>query len=233
MTDPPELDPPSGLENAELWWYLSDPPALELHLANGVIVRHLTVAHFFDVTKFSVAYVSAARAAPPLPDTKQGPFLRAAFYRLLEHRHEIAQVAEASDEGSMLADIRLAILACPRSDAPEDIDHGAIYLVPDDAPTGAGEAWINARTLQARVVRACLVRFGPADYYRALQQLGLASLGPRRSLGWQGRVWSVPPSLLPAARTNALAPVVAPQPPPPAQLPLGSSGAEGAFDDPL
>ena len=217
----------------------TDPPRYELKLPQGLVLR-LRVGHWFDVTRFTMAYVDVVGAFPPLPSEKPGGFLKELFQRLLEDRRDVEVAEEASDRGTLLGDIRLGILACPQTDDPRDIDRGNLFSVPD----GEG-AWLSGRSLLARVARACPVRFTPGDFYAALTELGLTNLGPRRHDGWQGRVWLVPSALLPTVTV-----MPAPRVPPklnghtngtttPAQADLPGIPAEserdveepGAFDD--
>jgi hypothetical protein len=206
-------------EECSLRVVLTDPPTFELQLpGEGARVVRLRAGHFFNVAKFTLAFVEATLTFPPLPNEKPGAFLMDVFRRLLADRVEVPVAEEAGNRGTMLGDIRLAIAACPEAEDPRDIDRGLLY----PSPEGAG-AWVNARSLMARTARGCPVKFTPAEFYSALVTIGLSNLGPRRRDGWQGRVWLVPPSLLPVApaRMNGAAS-------PELQAPVAE---QGAFDD--
>jgi hypothetical protein len=212
--DDEDLEPPPGFGEQEDFWdrceltrIMTDPPSYELKLPSGHVLQ-LRSSHFFKVASFTQAFVDATATFPPLPQKGAGAFLLDVFQRLLESRKDIEMVSEAGEFGTICGDIKLAILACPVSDDPIDIDRGAIFPAPDAEAAGG---WLNARCLLARVQRACPVKVTPSGFYLALNRLGLRHLGPKRAGGWQGRVWFVPPALLPhalksngAAQTNLL-----------------------------
>ena len=234
MSDPTETADAEPEESYEdTYWrecslrvIMTDPPGFELQLPGAGPVIRLRAAHFFNVPKFTLAFVESTMGFPPLPREKPGVFLQNVFRALLEDRTEVPIADEAGNRGTLLGDIRLAISACPEADDPRDVDRGLLF----PAPEGAG-AWVNARSLLARTARACPVKFTPSDFYAALVSLGLKNLGPVRRDGWQGRVWLVPPSLVPvvAPKMNGAATLAPELPPVPAgQLDLETAGA---FDD--
>ena len=177
-------------DGCELQRVMTDPPRYVLTIPGGQAIR-LKTRHFFAPAEFSAAYIDVVGAFPPLPEKGKGLFLQDVFRRLLEDRRDVPVADEAGDHGMLLEDIRLSIAACPQSDDPRDLERGALYQPAPHEP-----AWLNARSLFARVARACPVKFGPGDFYAALSDLGLLSLGPKRAASWQGRVWSVPVTLV-------------------------------------
>ena len=202
----------------------TDPPRHELRLPCGRIMR-LKTGDFFDVRRFTILHFDTTISFPPLPEKKQGQFLRALLEQLIAKRTDIEAPAEASDRGMLLSDIGLAIRACPETDEPYDLERGALFRTDD------GQVWVNARSLLARVYRSCPVKFKPADFFVALRELGLLDLQVRRIGTWRGRVWAVPPSILPevdALETNGHTP------PPILEAAFDDSEPEirqGAFDD--
>jgi hypothetical protein len=198
------MDPPAfEVEEPDFWGaclltcILSDPPRYELKLPAGQTLR-LKASHFFNASAFSIAYIEATGAFPPLPQKKAGAYLQDLFRRLLEDKKDIQMPAEASNEGTLLADLRLAILNSPVAEDPHDIDRGGLFQDPE----GPG-AWVNARCLLAKVQRSCPVKFTPSDFYVAMTKAGLVNLEKRRADAWRGRVWRVPTDLLPVMDTEA------------------------------
>jgi hypothetical protein len=177
-------------DSCSLTTVLTDPPTHELALPSGRTLR-LRTSHFFDLRQFRIAYIDAVGVFPPLPREKAGAFLQELFERLLTDRKTVEVAEEAGNRGTLLGDIRLAIRACPETEDPRDLERGSL-LVHED-----GTTWVNARTLLARVSRACPVRFTPGDFYSALRDVGLTNLGVQRVGTWVGRVWLVPGALLP------------------------------------
>ena len=188
-------------DSCKLVTVLTDPPRHELKLPGGQVLR-LRTPHFFDVERFTIAFVDAVGSFPPLPDKKPGPFLREKFRSWLERRGTKVVAEEAGDLGTLLGDIRMALHACPETDDPRDMDRGAIYARED------GAFWVSARILLERVRRACPVKFGPGDFYSALSELGAKNLDVQRDGAWRGRAWSLPKELRPEA--PALPPAATP-----------------------
>jgi hypothetical protein len=173
---------------------LTDPPRHELLLPSGQLLR-LRTPQFFEVDKFTIVFVDAVGSFPPLPRKNPAGFLREKFRLWLEERATKDVATEASDRGTLLSDIRLALASCPQTDDARDLDRGSLF------PREDGTAWVSARVLLERVRRACPVRFSPADFYAGLLDLGFLNLDVQREEGWRGRVWSVPRDLCPEKPT--------------------------------
>lgn len=185
----PELD--EFWAKCKLHTILTDPPRHELKLPSGQVLL-LRTPQFFDVGRFTMAFIDTVGSFPPLPDKKPAAFLRDMFRTWLESRTvAVFEDEESGDRGILSGDIRRAIASCPETDDPRDIDRGALCQRDGDS------VWVSARILLERVRRACPVKFKPADFYVAFDKLGAKNLGVQRDGGWRGRVWSVPRSLMP------------------------------------
>lgn len=188
-------------DSCKLTTVLTEPPRHELKLPAGQIVR-LRTAQFFDVPGFTVAFVDATGAFPPLPNQRAAAYLKNKFKAWLEARETRYVAEEAGDRGTLLGDIRMAIAASPETDDPRDMDRGALFANPD------GSVWVSGRILMERVRRACPVKFTAADFYTALGDLGAKNMDAQRIGLWRGRAWTVPQALrpelpaLPAAEMN-------------------------------
>ena len=202
MEPPPDMVEEDYWDRCHLHRIATDPPRYVLTLPSGQKVP-LTTAHFFDLTKFRIAFVDAAAHLPPLPEKGAAPFLQLVLERLLERRTDEEACEEAGDHGTLLDDIRTALSACPQADDPEDVDRGAVFVPAPGAP-----AWVNGRLLLSRVARGCPVKFSPAEFYVALSELSIRNVGVVRSGGWRGRVWAVPLSLVPSLTLPADTPVM-------------------------
>lgn len=209
---------------------LTEPPRHELTLPDGKTIR-LSSSHFFDVTRFRIAFIDAIGRFPPLPEKKPGQFLADKFRGWLIVRTTVVVADEASDRGTLLGDIHLATMSCPEADDPRDMDRGAVYIRPD------GAAWVSARMLLERVRRGCPVKFSPGDFYAALQFLGAKNLHVQRDGTWIGRAWLLPasmrpeaPELPPATKTPPAAPQ-APHEPEFEELDLFGQPLEGDYID--
>jgi hypothetical protein len=203
-------------DECSLMTVLTDPPTHELKLPGGQVVR-LKTAAFFDVDRFSIAFVDAVGSMPPLPQDprKQRQFLKEKFAGWLADRTTQVIGPEAGDRGTLMQDIATAIGHCAETEDPPDIDRGAVYL--DEAGP-----MVSGRLLLERVRRGCAVPFAPAEFYKALVDLGCTNLGDVR-LGkpeaWHGRAWRIPAALRP--RPPALLAVVATAPEEPATVQPG------------
>lgn len=223
-TTPADLDALDALEDEDFWaqcrltTILSSPPRHELVLPGGQVMR-LNTGDFFDVETFRVKFIDATGSFPALPEKKTLPFLRDLFRGWLETRSTRALADEASDRGTLIGDIRIALLNAPETDDPIDMLRGALH------PREDGSAWVNARVLFERVRRSCPVKVAPAEFYEALSALGMSNLDVQRlggRGGWRGRVWTVPAELRPEAPEFQGAP----------ELPTAPATPEqGAFDD--
>lgn len=190
--------------------YLTDPPTYGLKVPNGTIIK-LTSSSFFDVKRFTIAFVDKMGYFPPLPKKKPSTFLCDLFRRLLEGRRDVEIAYEAGDDGMIESDVRQCIFSCPQTDDPFDIDRGAALVC-------AEGAMISARCLMAKVQRFCPVKITPSTFFKSLVSIGLKNLGPRSRGGWQGRVWLVPFELLPH-QVEQSEPTTLPDTPP-QQLPM-------------
>ena len=174
----------------------------------------LQTRDFFDVTRFSIAFIDAVGSFPPLPKKKPAPFLRGMFETWLSLRRTIeVHEEEGGARGMLLGDIRRAILALAETDDPRDMARGSIYPRPD------GAAWINGRVLLDRVTRSCPTKFTAFEFYSVLTDAGGISLRePQRAEGWRGRVWLIPAALRPSLEVGPDAapelPAAAPPAPP-------------------
>ncbi len=188
-----------GLRSEDEYWagcrlttIATVPPEHNLTLPCGTVLR-LRTGHFFDLARFEIAFIDATGTFPPLPDDRKKARGRLRWMlRVWLAGREVQTLAdEASDRGTLLDDIRQAIVDSPRSDDSVDLDRGA--LVARDS----GGALLRVRPLLDRVRHRCPVRFSPADFYSALAELGLTNLGPSHVPG-RGtlRVWLVPQDLL-------------------------------------
>ena len=220
LLPPEEGDPDVDFwERCEIRRYMTEPPRYDLHLPGGQVVAGLKTWQFFDATALEIRYIEATGAFPPLPEKRPGKFLREMFKRLLERRVDVEVAAEASAAGSLLDEVRMVVRACAQGGEPEDMAHGATFLVPDTDADCAGEIWINSRELLTKVQRSSPFKFDAPEFYLALQAAGLRNRGVQRMLGWRGRVWTVPPELFATA---------APPPPPP---PAAPAPEPGFFDE--
>ena len=220
LPEDPGYDSDDGVGEVDFWGQCSltrimtEPPRYELQVPGGKKIM-LRTQHFFEPSAFSVVFIDAVGEFPPLPEKKPAAFLRDTFRALLSRRTDLRVADEASDRGTLLSDIRMGLMACPQSDDPQDIDRGAVFV-----PPGEPGAWVSARSLMARVQRACPVRFSPADFYAALVSVGMVNLDVKRHEGWRGRVWMVPADLMPTLESEPrMKGLPAPEP------------TQGAFDD--
>jgi hypothetical protein len=178
-----------------LWWRsarlrttLTEPRRHEL-IVDGHTVT-LLAGDFLSVHKFTTRYLDAIGSFPVFPPEKQARFLRDISEYWFANREEVEEVEEASEAGSLRADIRDALRSSPVTEQAGDLDRGAVL---DRGPTGALFA---VSPLHHRCRRHALVTFTPAQFYSALRELGCKPQGQLRIDNVRVSAWLAPRAVM-------------------------------------